>query len=158
MTPSDSTIIYVGMDHVLCNYDAGFRAQQPRYLDLESPQGQPGLYQSLELILGTIEAMERLFALPKTEVFILSAPPEKNPHRYSEERIWVEEHLDLHAINRLILSFHKGLCRGDYLIDDWDHGKGQEYFEAELIQFGTVQFPAWRVILDCLFTQLERRA
>ena len=155
MTPFSSTIIYVDMDHVLCDYDGGFKAYQARHPDLKHPQSQPGLYQSLQPMPGAIEAMHQLFEHPKTEVFVLSAPSQKNPHSYAEKRIWVEEHLGYQAVNRLILSCHKGLCRGDYLIDDWDHGKGQEYFEGELIQFGSERFPDWKAVLSYLLPLLE---
>ena len=46
-------------------------------------------------------------------------------------------------VNHLIISSHKGLNKGDYLIDDHSEGRGQENFESKLLQFGSVEF------LDC---------
>jgi 5'-nucleotidase len=34
-----------------------------------------------------------------------------------------------------------GLLKGDFLIDDYITGRGQEYFEGELIHFGSNQYP-----------------
>lgn len=42
---------------------------------------------------------------------------------------------------RLILAPNKGLLRGDDLIDDHAHGKGQDLFEGQLILFGSEDFP-----------------
>jgi 5'(3')-deoxyribonucleotidase len=125
------------MDHVLCDYDGGFKAHQSKHPDVEFPQSQPGLYRSLQPMPGAIAAYKWLSAQPHLEVFILTAPSEMNPHCYTEKRIWVEEHLGLEAVNRLIISSHKDLNRGDYLIDDCAAGRGQEYFDGELILFGS---------------------
>ncbi|MDQ2077499.1 hypothetical protein [Marinimicrobium sp. ABcell2] len=143
----DKKIVYIDMDHVLCDYDAGFKAHQSKYPDLAFPQSKPGLYQSLRPMQGAIEAFKWLCAQPDLEIFILTAPSEKNPHCYSEKRIWVEEHLGFAAVNRLIISPHKDLYRGDYLIDDCATGKGQDHFEGTLILFGSHEFPGWSSVL-----------
>ena len=142
-SPFSKTIIYVDMDHVLCDYNKGFAKYQKKYPNLDYPQSRPGFYESLEPMPGAIEAMNWLMSSRDREVFILSAPSLKNPHSYSEKRIWVEQHLGMEAARRLILSSFKGLHRGEYLIDDWTHGKGQEYFEGVLIQFGSDTHPNW---------------
>jgi len=46
------------------------------------------------------------------------------------------------AYKRLILSHHKHLNKGDYIIDDRTKN-GVEHFEGEHIHFGTEQFPDW---------------
>ena len=66
------------------------------------------------------------------------------------ERIWVEKHLGLEYVHNLILATNKGLLKGDYLIDDYVSGRGQEYFEGELIHFGSKQYPDWLSIVERL--------
>ena len=58
----------------------------------------------------------------------------------------------LPAYKRLILSHHKDLNRGDYLIDDRPHN-GARSFHGELIVFGSPQFPDWDAVLAHLDVQ-----
>lgn len=131
------------MDHVLCDYDAGYKVHQSKHPDLDFPQSQPGLYINLKPIEGAIEAFQWLASQPTLDVYILTAPSIKNPHSYSEKRQWVEKHLGIDAVNKLIISPNKGLNKGHYLVDDQVRGKGQENFEGILIQFGNPKFPRW---------------
>lgn len=147
-------IVYVDMDHVLADYDAGFEEWQKKFPHLEFPQSQPGMYIALKPLPGAIEAMKTLFSWPDVEVYILSAPSVKNAHSYTEKREWVERYLGEDACDRLILSGHKGLNQGDFLIDDQAEGKGQEMFAGELIQFGTSKYATWQDVLDYLQAKL----
>ena len=36
-------------------------------------------------------------------------------------------------VNHFIISRHKGLNKGDYLIDDHSEGRGQENFEGKIL-------------------------
>mgnify|MGYP000185639297 FL=1 len=139
----DKTIIYVDMDHVLCDYEAGFAKHQARYPAETYPQSQPGLYIGLAPMPGAIETYLWLHEHPETAVFILTAPSIKNPHCYSEKRQWVEKHLGMGVGKNLIITPHKPLNRGDYLIDDKTAGKGQDCFDGQLILFGSKAFPDW---------------
>ena len=57
----------------------------------------------------------------------------------------VKKYLGEVAYKRLILSHHKNLNIGDFLIDDrTKNGAGE--FKGELIQFGTDKFPNWSVV------------
>ena len=143
MSPLDRIIIYIDMDHTLCDYSAGYADYRRRYPKERFPQSKSGFYRNLEPLPGAIETFHWLNEAPNVEVFILTAPSLKNPHSYSEKRLWVEDHLGFDVVHRLIISAHKGLNRGHYLIDDCDVGKGQEYFEGELIQFGSQAFSNW---------------
>ena len=50
---------------------------------------------------------------------------------------------------KIIITHHKDLCQGDYLIDD--RGKnGTSEFAGEWIHFGSEQFPNWESVLDYL--------
>jgi len=48
------------------------------------------------------------------------------------------------------LATNKGLLKGDYLIDDYVAGRGQENFEGELIHFGSEQYPDWSSVTKYL--------
>ena len=62
---------------------------------------------------------------------------------------WIKKHLGKSAHKRLILSHHKNLNKGDYLIDDRTaNGAGE--FEGEHIQFGSEKFPDWDSVLEYL--------
>jgi len=50
---------------------------------------------------------------------------------------------------RLILSHHKDLLKGDFLIDDRPK-HGAETFDGEWIQFGSERFPDWEAVLKYL--------
>lgn len=139
----DKTIIYVDMDRVLCDYDEGFARHQAKFPELKYPQREPGLYLGLNPMPGAIETYQWMDKHPETAVFILTAPSIKNPHCYSEKRQWVERHLGMAVVQNLIITPHKHLNRGDYLIDDSEAGKGQDYFVGQLILFGSQDFPGW---------------
>ncbi|MBQ0759007.1 MAG: hypothetical protein KBT72_05050 [Zhongshania sp.] len=143
-----NTIIYVDMDDVLCAYLEGFVQHQAKHPELAFPQSQPGLYRGLEPLPGAIEGYKWLHEHPNTDVFILTAPSVKNPHCYSEKREWVEMHLGIAATENLIISPHKHLNKGHYLIDDMASGKGQDKFEGELLLFGSKDFPNWNTVID----------
>ena len=107
------------------------------------------LFKDPQPISGAIEAFEILSKSPKYDVYILSTAPWQNPATWTYKRLWVEKYLGKSAFKRLILSHHKNLCVGDYLIDD-RLANGSDKFKGELIQFGTKNFENWSVILKYL--------
>jgi 5'(3')-deoxyribonucleotidase len=131
------------MDFVLCDYAKGFELHKNKYPNVEYPQSIPGLYLGLQPIAGAIEVYHWLNEQCELDVYILTAPSLKNAHSYSEKRQWVESHLGFNAVERLIISPHKNLSKGHYLVDDNVRGKGQENFEGEIIHFGSEKFPDW---------------
>lgn len=153
MSAQKETIIYVDMDHVLCDYENGFIRQKALFPDLAFPQSEPGMYIGLNPLPGAIEAYQWLDEHPNTNVYILTAPSVHNSHCYSEKRDWVEKHLGLSVVKNLIISPHKNLNKGHYLIDDMASGKGQDRFEGSLIQFGSDLFPDW-VSVRAFFEQV----
>ena len=54
------------------------------------------------------------------------------------------------AYKRLILSHHKNLNRGDFLVDDRPRKNGTDGFEGEVIAFGSKDFPDWPTVTDYL--------
>lgn len=146
-------IVHIDMDDTLC----AFTQAKKRALELNPEQAYPhaayGFYSGLEPISGAIEAYNWLVATERFEVYILTAPSIHNPMSYTEKRIWVETHLGMDAVDRLIISPNKGLLKGDFLIDDTASGRGQESFEGMLLHFGSAECPNWDVVKDTLITQ-----
>ena len=89
---------------------------------------------------------------PQFDVHILTAPSVRNPHSYMEKRLWIEKHFDYSLCHKLIICSDKGLLRGDYLIDDYIDGKGQENFDGELIHFGSDKYPDWSAVMAYLMS------
>lgn len=57
------------------------------------------------------------------------------------------------AYKRLILSHHKDLNRGDFLVDDRPSHRGVDKFEGTVIHFGEVPFTTWPDVVAFLRTQ-----
>ena len=100
---------------------------------------------------GAVEAMYALQQSGKYDVYILSTSPWSNPTTWSDKVEWINRHLDKCYCKRLILSHHKNLLRGDYIIDD--RGKhGTSGFKGEWLRFGSDEFPNWESVLEYLQT------
>lgn len=96
---------------------------------------------------GAIEAVKALS--PKYDIYLLSTAPWNNPSAWSDKLNWVKQYLGEICYKRLILTHHKDLNRGDFLIDDrTNNGAGE--FKGELILFGSEQFPNWDKVLEYL--------
>jgi 5'(3')-deoxyribonucleotidase len=85
----------------------------------------------------------------KYDVYILSTAPWKNTSAWSDKLEWVKKYLGEIAHKRLILTHHKDLNKGDYLIDDRPNNGASE-FEGELLTFGSERFPDWDSVLKYL--------
>lgn len=140
-------LIYVDMDDVMCAYSEAyahdFRAN-PEVL----PQTVPGFFTSLMPINDAIRSVNELREL--FDVYVLTAPSTRNPHCYTEKRLWIEKYFGFPFTNKLIISPNKGLLKGDVLIDDHATGRGQDQFEGELIVFGSAAFPTWAEVMSYL--------
>ncbi len=143
-------IVYIDMDDVLCDFTGAFNRAIEKSPQMTFPQSQYGFYQNLLPLAGAIESVLALHASKNYTPYILTAPSTKNPFSYTEKRVWVEEKLGEAFVERLIICSHKGLLKGDLLIDDNDCGRGQESFEGRLIHFGSAQFPDWEAINKAL--------
>ncbi|MGR5347397.1 5' nucleotidase, NT5C type [Vibrio mediterranei] len=138
-------IVYVDLDDTLCDYAGGIEMAR-KSSAAAYPQSEPGFFKSLVPLPGAIETMKRLLESEEYEPFILTAPSTLNPLCYTEKRLWVETHLGMEFVERLIISPRKDLLKGQYLIDDYDHGKGQESFGGQLLHFGTNSCPDWHAV------------
>ena len=86
------------------------------------------------------------------ETYVLSTAPWDNPSAWSDKLLWVKNNLGEHAFKRLILTHHKNLNTGDYLIDDRT-ARGADHFAGEHIHFGIKKFPVWQSVMKYLRTK-----
>ncbi|MDT3280693.1 5' nucleotidase, NT5C type [Shewanella scandinavica] len=113
-----------------------------------------GFFSCLAPKIGGIAVMKKMLEHPEIEPYIATAPSLQNPLCYMEKRIWVEQHLGMEYVSRLIIIPNKGLLKGDILIDDHVEGKGQKFFKGDLWQFGSIRFPDWSAVEIELFNNL----
>ena len=111
----------------------------------------PGIFSLMEPLPGAAEAAKLLSRY--FDVYILSTAPWKNISAWSDKAAWVQKYFgdeyDSPFYRRLILTHHKNLNKGDFLIDDrTKNGAGE--FEGELILFGSEKFPTWKFVTDYL--------
>jgi len=139
-------IIYIDMDDVLCDFSGGCKKALEQSPNMPIPQSQYGFYQNLAPLDGAIETLKALYDSKEYTPYILTAPSTRNPFSYTEKRVWVEEKLGYSFVDRLIICSHKGLLKGDILIDDNNSGRGQEYFVGRFIHFGSPLVPNWAAV------------
>ncbi len=147
--------VYIDMDDVLCDYSSKIKEHKQKNPDNPFPQNVPGFFRSLEAMDGALAAVEQLRKKTNIEVYILTAPSTKNPLSYTEKRLWVEDKFGYEMTHNLIICSHKGLLKGDILIDDHASGRGQEFFEGKLIHFGNEKYPNWEITLSSLLEMIK---
>ena len=148
-------ILYLDMDNVLVDFQSGI----DRLTDGEREKHEgdlddtPGIFSKMVPMPGAVAAFTELVELFDT--YLLSTAPWNNPSAWSDKLLWVKEHLGDAAKKRLILSHHKGLNRGDYLVDDRPDSNGVDLFQGEHIHFGNERFPDWSAVLPYLRERAE---
>lgn len=143
-------IVYVDMDNVLVDFKSALNILKNKdsqiletYKDKEDEI--PNIFSLMKPIEGAVEAFN--FLAGNFDLYILSTAPWENPSAWSDKLIWVKENLGASAYKRLILTHHKNLNKGDFLIDDREKN-GADKFEGELIQFGSTRFPNWKALIE----------
>ena len=111
-------ILYIDMDNVLVDFPSAFPHVDPPLLDrhADNKDDIPGIFSLMTPMPGAVDKL-----------------------------LWVKRHLGSQAYKRLILSHHKHLNAGDYLIDDRTKN-GADRFGGELILFGSGRFPDWQAV------------
>ena len=116
--------------------------------DRQEGRERPILYISLDDTLrkgneplpSAVKAFQRLASVYDT--YILASVPYNEPDAWGEQVRWVEKWLGVAAYNRLILSNHKNLSYGDYLIDaHTSHGTNS--FMGTHLRFGEDPYKTW---------------
>ncbi|XP_042198447.1 5'(3')-deoxyribonucleotidase, mitochondrial [Callorhinchus milii] len=148
--------VLVDMDGVLADFEASFlrlyRSRHPQlpYVALDERRGfsveaqyrqldpglaadfvrniygSPNFFLDLVPIPGAVEAMQEMFSLNETEVFICTSPILKYEYCVKEKYAWVEKHLGPQFVQRLVMSRDKTIVSADLLIDDKVDIKGVE--------------------------------
>lgn len=145
-------ILYVDMDNVLVDFESGIKKldesvcqQYDGCLD-----EVPGIFRLMEPMPGAIDAVKRLAGI--FDVFILSTAPWDNASAWSDKLNWIKRYIPVECHKRLILTHHKNLNTGDYLIDDRTKN-GADEFVGTLVHFGTEEFPDWDEVEAYLFAE-----
>lgn len=149
-------ILYIDMDNTLVDFGARLQGIDPALQ--EEFRGRedelPGLFALMPPVPGAIEAFRELAGLFDT--YILSTAPWQNPSAWEHKVEWVHLHLGRDegspAYKRLILSHHKHLNRGDFLVDDRPGHNGAGDFDGEVVHFGPTsdRFPDWPTVVAYL--------
>jgi len=137
------------MDNVLVDFASAFPKLSSEILtEYDSRLDDvPDIFSLMEPMPGAVEAFKELSE--KFDTYILSTSPWANPSAWSDKLIWVKNYLGPSANKRLILSHHKNLNAGDFLIDDRTKN-GVNEFKGEHLHFGTPKFPDWNSVVDYL--------
>lgn len=140
-------VLYIDMDNTLVDFTARLQGVDPaireRYRGREDEM--PGLFALMPPMAGAVEAFHELAEL--FDIYILSTAPWGNPSAWQHKVEWVHVHLGIDpgtpAYKRLILSHHKHLNRGDFLVDDRPGHNGADRFDGTVVPFGSPEFPDW---------------
>ena len=142
-------ILYVDMDNVLVDFASGI-ARISKEIQIQY-QGRidevPGIFSLMKPLSGAIDSYNRLSA--KYNTYILSTAPWENSSAWSDKNLWVRKYLGEIAYKRLILTHHKNLNSGDFLIDDRT-ANGADLFKGKHIKFGSNQYPHWQAVCNYL--------
>jgi len=146
-------ILYVDLDNTLVDFPSGTAALDPEIVAryegrLDEAPGVFALMRPMRHAINAFCELSQLF-----DAYILSTAPWRNPSAWQHKLEWVHEHFgvdeDSVAYKRLILSHHKQLNRGDFLVDDRPNN-GADRFAGEWIHFGSDRFPDWPAVVDYL--------
>lgn len=119
-------VLYISIDDTLADCRDGWRRSV-------SPHGA---------------AVKAFHTLAKTyDVYVLASAPYNEPEVWAEKAAWTEQWLGVPAYDRLIMSTHKNLSYGDYLIDAHG-GCGADSFMGTLIPFGEDPYKTWDDVLE----------
>ena len=142
-------ILYVDMDNVLVDFPSAFPylSEHDALMYKDRLDEVPGIFANMEPIAGAIESYNELAEMFDT--YVLSTSPWENPSAWMDKLLWIKKHLGSVAYKRLVLTHHKNLNAGDFLIDDRTKN-GADRFAGELIRFGSEQFPAWPSVMTYL--------
>ena len=138
------------MDNVLVDFPSGIskisKKLQSKYEDRLDEV--PDIFSLMDPLEGAIDSYKNL-SQKFDDTYILSTAPWKNSSAWSDKNEWVKKYLGDVAYKRLILSHHKNLNYGDYLIDD-RLANGANLFKGEHIHFGSDKFPDWGSVCSYL--------
>lgn len=145
--------LYIDMDNVIVDFASGIaqldKATQERY------EGEldevPGIFSKMKPMAGAVDAVKELCKY--FDVYVLSTAPWLNPSAWTDKVCWIQKYFgsEKHSClyKRLIISHHKNLNKGDYIIDDRIKN-GVDKFDGIHLHFGTAEYPDWESVLKFL--------
>ena len=155
--------VYIDMDGTIVDFQSGIdrlpdeiRARFPGDKNIDEAEGIFGLMDPLP---GAIEGVKKLAKSEKLDVYILSTAPWLNASAWADKLKWIQTHFghekDSPLYKRVILTHHKELNTGDFLIDDRKKN-GAERFNGLHIYFGEFNeedqrdgtFPDWASVIS----------
>ena len=155
--PPLKEIVFVDLDNVLVDFASGIDQLTPT--ERTQYEGRfdevPGLFSRMSPLEEAVESYTLLAQY--FDPYILSTAPWNNPSAWSDKLNWVKTYLGGNkgepAYKRLILTHHKNLCHGAYLIDDREqNGAGQ--FGGELLRFAAGQtYSNWKAVRAYLLSE-----
>lgn len=140
---SGKKIVYIDMDNTLVDFPSAFPHVDPALLEkhAEHKDDIPGIFALMQPMPGAIEAVHEL--APLFDIYVLSTAPWANPSAWHDKVVWIQKYFGAEKggplWKRVILSHHKHLNRGDFLVDDRiDHNGVDRFHEhgGEVIHFG----------------------
>ena len=147
--------LYIDMDNTLVDFRSKLEGVDPSVL--KKYRGRideiPGFFAVMQPMPGAIKAYYELSDLYDT--YILSTAPWHNPSAWQHKIEWVHLHFGEHksvdgvenpAYKRLILSHHKNLNRGHFLVDDRPKHNGADKFKGKVLKFGSKKYPNWEAV------------
>ena len=161
-------ILYVDMDNVVVNFQSGIDRLSEQVLSDHisraglNAEGQPNNLDDVPGIFGLMDpiqdAIESVTELSKIfDLYILSTSPWDNPTAWSDKISWVRKYFGADesspVYKRLILSHHKNLNDGHFLVDDREANGAKEFGlrpGSEHIHFGKGDFLGWESVVQYL--------
>lgn len=152
---NNKKILYIDMDNVLVNFQSGIdkldektKAEYKDHLD-----DVPGIFALMDPVEGAVNAVHQL--AEKYDLYILSTAPWNNPTAWCDKLNWVKKHFGSDEkspfYKRIILTHHKNLCKGNYLIDDRPEKCGVKDFDGKVLHFGPEgDFHDWESVVSFL--------
>ena len=109
-------ILYIDMDNVLVDFRTGIdRISREDLVEYDGRLDEvPNIFGLMDPMPGAVEAFRTLSN--HYDTYILSTAPWENRTAWSDKLDWVKKHLGQPAYKRLILSHHKNLNAGDFLV------------------------------------------
>jgi 5'-nucleotidase len=140
--------LYIDMDNVVVDFASAFEHYTQEFLDAYPEKDEiEGIFSNMKPVQGAVEAIEKLYCY--FDIYFLSTAPFANPSAWSDKVKWIQQYFPIVGYKRLILSHHKNLNKGDYLIDDRTRN-GVLSFEGTHIHFTEANAQTWQQITEQL--------